>query len=89
MNSIEQHLDQVFEYGAKRWSEQIKGKTCSYRLDGMGYTVKKQDTGKTGTCQILGVHYNRQLDCNVYDLLDLETKKEFHPCEFEVWLKDL
>lgn len=56
---------------------------------GLGYTVSPKDTEKTGTCRILGVHYVKSLDCNVYDLVDLETKKEFHPSQFEIHLEGL
>lgn len=87
--SIDTHLDQVFKEGAESLSKLVTGKICRYRLDGMGYTVNPKDTGKTGTCRILGVYYSPNLDCNVYALFDLETEQELHPCEFEVRLEDM
>lgn len=88
MNNIEAHLDRVFEQGAADLSKSIAGKTYKYKLDGMGYTVKREDHGKTGLCRVLYVSYSRSLDCDIYHLLDLETNQEFAVCQFEVKLED-
>lgn len=89
MENIESHLDQVFTEGAKRLSDQVAGRRCNYRIDAMGYTAKCEDTGKTGICRILEVYYSTQLDCDIYVLLDEETKEEFSICQFEVILTDV
>lgn len=86
---VESHLDRVFAEGAANVAKEMAGKVYSYTLDSMGYTVKKEDHGKTGKCRVLGVHYSKQLDCNVYHLLDIESEKEFNPCQFEVNLKEV
>lgn len=86
---MENHLDQVFMKGAARLSECIAGKKCNYRLDAMGYTVKSDKNGQTGTCEILGVTYSRNLDCDVYHLRDTATGEMLNICQFEVWLEDI
>ena len=86
--NIEEHLDNVFTESAKQLSKSVEGKRCHYELDGMGYTapIGSRDSG---FCHILGVYYSSALDCNVYQLQDDETSKQFEVCEFEVKLTDI
>lgn len=87
--NVESHLDQVFSEGAASLAKDMAGNVYSYTLDSMGYTVKQEDHGKTGRCRVLGIHYSKSLDCNVYHLLDIDTDVEFHPCQFEVRLEEV
>lgn len=87
--NVEAHLDQVFAEGAANVAKEMAGKVYEYTLDSMGYTVQKEDHGKKGKCRVLGVHYSKNLDCDVYHLLDIDTEQELHPCQFEVNLKEV
>ena len=87
--NVESHLDQVFAEGAASIAKEMAGQVYEYILDSMGYTVKKENHGKKGKCRVLGAHYSKNLDCNVYHLLDIDTNEEFHPCQFEVNLKEV
>ena len=87
--SIESHLDQVFAEGAAQVAKDMAGRVYNYRLECLGSMVKDEDHGKTGQCRVLGVHYSKGVDCNVYHLLDLATNQEFSVDQFEVNLKEV
>lgn len=82
---MEAHVDQVLSEGAADLSTEMEGQEFDYSFIPLGYMIERE-TEQSGVCRCLGVSYNKQLDCNVYHMLDLETEHEFRIDEFEIEL---
>ena len=85
--SVEAHLDNVFQDGARQKEKDMKAKTFQYKLNGRGYTVENGERG-SGRCIVESVRYDKSLDCNVIRFKDIDTGKTRSVCQFEVTIKE-
>ena len=83
MGNIEAHLDMVFEEAAKSIQSRHTGKVLSYRL----YDDSMCNLIKEGKCTVTSCTYNRSLDCNVYDITDIDTGEKISAHQFRLELE--
>lgn len=83
--TVEQHLDNVFCEAAKRFENDAKGVLYRYKFYNSDIMCPELITSGTG--YIIGVRYDRGLDCNVYTLEDAVTKERHIGNQFRFELK--
>lgn len=85
LSEVESHLDDTFKQYAESVAKEMAGKTYQYKLVPLGHMIDKAAV-KSGTCTVENVWYDKDQDCNVYRLIDCDTKVTFNVDQFEVEL---
>ena len=78
--TINQHLDNVFYDAAKRFEDDAKGVLYNYKF--YNSNIMCPELIASGAGYIIGVRYDRGLDCNVYTLEDATTKERYTGNQF-------
>lgn len=85
MQNVESFLDNLFYNSAKEKESEMKGKKYKYKKLANDYCT----VIKTGTCTITSRNYNKSLDCDVLNCVDIDTKETFSCNQFRIDLFEI
>ena len=84
--NINQHLNAIFEEGAKQELKNRENKIFSYKM----YSgILERTLTHEGKCIVKNIQYNTCLDCDIYTIEDIKTGKILSCNQFNIKLCEL